>query len=184
MTKSFQGNRGKMNKFKKTIYPIWYIFFPLLLFVVIYDIGATGIEYLMLFAADKMGADATATLIAHAGTAHALAIAGGLGVSFLCLLRWAKEDGFLAPRAETWKHPWWQYVLLVLGSIIISYVINYLFMATGLTKSSAAFQNVAANQYNVNLFVGLILYGFISPFVEEVVFRGFLYGRKIGRAHV
>lgn len=42
---------------------------------------------------------------------------------------------------------------------------------------SEKYSNVEAIQYSVPLWLGLILYGIISPVTEEIVFRGLLYNR-------
>ena len=67
--------------------------------------------------------------------------------------------------------------MVVFGTVLFSYGMNYLFTITGFTSQSAVYQVTVQNQYDVAFAVGLLLYGVISPFVEELVFRGFLYGR-------
>lgn len=42
---------------------------------------------------------------------------------------------------------------------------------------SEKYENVREIQYSVPLFLGLILYGIISPLVEEIVFRGIIFNR-------
>ena len=56
------------------------------------------------------------------------------------------------------------------------------YMIAILTKVNTAlesekYESVEAIQYSVPIWLGLILYGVISPFVEEIVFRGVLYNR-------
>lgn len=58
-----------------------------------------------------------------------------------------------------------------------SIAINILFIALHLTENSEAYGRVAEHQYGVIFPVGLFLYGVISPFAEEVVFRGIIYNR-------
>lgn len=55
--------------------------------------------------------------------------------------------------------------------------INILFYQLGITAQSENFQKVQEAQYGVHFLIGLILYGLISPFAEEAVFRGILYNR-------
>ncbi len=55
--------------------------------------------------------------------------------------------------------------------------INILFYQLGITAQSENFQRVQEAQYGVHFLIGLILYGLISPFAEEAVFRGILYNR-------
>lgn len=55
--------------------------------------------------------------------------------------------------------------------------LNILFFQLGITSSSQSFEAINEMQYGVQFAVGLILYGIISPFTEEAVFRGLLYNR-------
>ncbi len=166
----------KSEKFR-AIKQIVYVCLPLLVYVVLYDICTALLQYLGYSILGSLGNRGAVWLSANIGTFKALCIMGGLALSFLCLSRMAWLDGFLNPKKEVWKVPIWQYVILILGSILLTYGLNYLFTVTGFTASSESYQNVAQSQYNVSLVVGLILYGVVSPFVEEVIFRGFLYGR-------
>jgi len=58
-----------------------------------------------------------------------------------------------------------------------SVAMNILFIALHLTENSEAYGQAAERQYGVLFPVGLFLYGIVSPFAEEVVFRGILYNR-------
>lgn len=46
-----------------------------------------------------------------------------------------------------------------------------------LSVSSEKYENVEAIQYSVPLWLGLILYGLVSPITEEIIFRGITYNR-------
>lgn len=46
-----------------------------------------------------------------------------------------------------------------------------------LDVSSEKYEAVEAVQYSVPLWLGILLYGLVSPIVEEIVFRGVLYNR-------
>lgn len=156
---------------------IIYVCLPLLVFVILYDVWTAIFQYVGILIIESMGNKGTVWFTGNAGTFQAICIMGGLALSFLCLLKLALMDGFLNPKKEVWKVPVWQYVAVALGTVAISYGCNYLFTITGFAGGSDSYQKVAENQYNVALAVGLILYGIVSPFVEEVIFRGFLYGR-------
>lgn len=67
--------------------------------------------------------------------------------------------------------------LTVLLAFSVSLGLNALLTLTGFADSSQAYQKVADRQYGVAFAVGLVLYGLISPFAEEVVFRGVIYNR-------
>lgn len=55
--------------------------------------------------------------------------------------------------------------------------LNILFYQLGITGKSQNFEVVKELQYGVQFIFGLILYGVVSPFAEEAVFRGLLYNR-------
>ena len=65
------------------------------------------------------------------------------------------------------------------GGAIFALAFNYLiaFVSDMLAVESQKYESVEAIQYSVPLWLGLILYGLISPVVEEMVFRGVLYNR-------
>lgn len=165
--------KAKMEGLKQ----ILYVLLPLFVFVILYDIWVALLQYLGVMLLNGIGGACRAWLLSNEGTFKACCIMGGLFLSFLSLLKLALTDGFLTPKKEVWKKPVWQYAVLFVGTMAVSYGFNYLFSVTGFAGNSKRYQNVAANQYDVALAVGLILYGVISPFVEEVIFRGFLYGR-------
>lgn len=156
---------------------ILYVLFPLAVFVILYDVCTAILQYGLVFLAGLFGDTWIAWLSENNGTFQAVCIMGGLVLAFLCLLKTARMDGFLIPEKSAWKVPVWQYTVLGLGTVAVTYGINYLFTVFGFMERSKSYQTVAQNQYNVILPVGLILYGVVSPFVEEVIFRGFLYGR-------
>lgn len=156
---------------------ILYVCLPLLAFVILYDICTAFLQYLGNIIIGVLGDKGVIWLAGNQGTFKALCIMGGLSLTFVCMFKTALQDGFLTPKKEVWKIPVWQYAIIVIGSIVLAYGCNYLFAVSGFTASSESYQNVAQSQYDVSLVVGLILYGVVSPFVEEVIFRGFLYGR-------
>lgn len=68
-------------------------------------------------------------------------------------------------------------ILTVLLAFSASLGLNVLLTLTGFAGSSQAYQKVADRQYGVVFAAGLVLYGLISPFTEEVLFRGVIYNR-------
>ena len=65
--------------------------------------------------------------------------------------------------------------VIVIAGAVFSLALNYLFAITGLTESSAAYSQVAKEQFSYALLPALLFYGVVSPLVEEVVFRGVVY---------
>lgn len=156
---------------------ILYVLLPLFVFVLIYDMGAYLTRHVLGIVCRFLGTGAELWMENSAGSFQALCIIGGLVSAFLCLFKTAVTDGFMTPKKEVWKVPFWKYMLLVVGTVLVSYGLNYLFTVTGFITQSESYQNTVKSQYDVALGIGLILYCVVSPLVEEVIFRGFLYGR-------
>ena len=92
-----------------------------------------------------------------------------------CNLKWAKEeeDSNRYRTAAILK----KIMLTITLAFTSSIAINILFITLRLTESSETYHQTAAHQYSVIFPAGLFLYGIVSPFAEEVVFRGIIYNR-------
>lgn len=66
-------------------------------------------------------------------------------------------------------------VLCALLGITASFALNILVELTMLR--SEKYDTVAEIQYSVPIWLGILLYGIISPMVEEMVFRGVIFNR-------
>ncbi|MCM1263207.1 MAG: CPBP family intramembrane metalloprotease [Butyrivibrio sp.] len=62
-------------------------------------------------------------------------------------------------------------------AIASSVVINFIFIRLHILETSETYSRVAEHQYGVSFIIGIILYGLVSPFAEEVVFRGIIYNK-------
>lgn len=62
-------------------------------------------------------------------------------------------------------------------AFLTAFGLNLLFDLVGLSGRSQTFSQVVKAQYGVEFVCGLILYGILSPVVEEAVFRGLIYNR-------
>ncbi|MDL2301665.1 CPBP family intramembrane metalloprotease [Lachnospiraceae bacterium OttesenSCG-928-D06] len=67
------------------------------------------------------------------------------------------------------------YVLIFTATIGTVFGVNILFELLQITQKSEIYQAIREDQYAASLLVGLICYGVISAFSEEVLFRGILY---------
>lgn len=52
---------------------------------------------------------------------------------------------------------------------------NILYALSGITESSKEYAQVADKQFAYPLLTGILLYGILSPVIEEILFRGALY---------
>lgn len=69
----------------------------------------------------------------------------------------------------------WQLVLVAMLGVVSAVGLNFLISLLPIT--SANYNTVEQIQYSVPIWLGLILYGLVSPIVEEIVFRGLTYNR-------
>lgn len=67
--------------------------------------------------------------------------------------------------------------LIVAFACAMAIGLNIVIAALRLANLSATYQKVSGAQYSVALPVGLLIYGFLTPFAEELIFRGVLYNR-------
>lgn len=68
-------------------------------------------------------------------------------------------------------------VLAITASLGITSSLAFNILAGIIQIQSPRYEKVEAIQYSVPIWLGSILYGIISPFVEEIVFRGLTYNR-------
>ena len=66
-------------------------------------------------------------------------------------------------------------LLLVSSGALIALALNYTFFILGFIHSSENYQQVAEKQFSLPLWLAVLFYGVLSPFAEEIVFRGILY---------
>lgn len=79
-------------------------------------------------------------------------------------------------RADKLHPTWVSYVLIVLQAISAAIGLNALLYLTGLVAASDSISH-SDNRYAIPVWLGIILYGFISPGVEELLHRLVIFGR-------
>ena len=70
-------------------------------------------------------------------------------------------------------------VLLLTSAISLVVIMNFLMGLSGMTNASESYQKVASSQYSVPLWMGIVLYGMVSPFAEEMVFRHVIFNKLL-----
>ena len=66
-------------------------------------------------------------------------------------------------------------VLTILAAMGLALTLNILLLKSGVAQISAEYQETSEIQYSCIFPVGFVVYGFLSPFSEELMFRGILY---------
>lgn len=168
----------------------WYILKPFILYMVI----KTAALLLLSMLAVSLPFTAVSEWISlHSDQVNAVinAVASIIGVAFLMnaflkevevtgeididagvikqLLSWIR-NGIKADRDKAVP-------LAIAASLGITSSLAFNILAGMIQIQSPRYEKVEAIQYSVPIWLGLILYGIISPFVEEIVFRGLTYNR-------
>ena len=168
----------------------WYILKPFILYMVI---KTAALLLLSLVAVSIPVSSITDWVSAHSNQVNAVnnAVASVITVAFL-LNAFLKEvnvvgeidiDSSIPRQFLSWmknglKSDRDKAVPLALtASLGITSALALNILAGLVQLQSPGYEKVEAIQYSVPIWLGLILYGLISPFVEEVVFRGLTYTR-------
>ena len=67
------------------------------------------------------------------------------------------------------------YVALL--AVSASILVNVIASSTGFTKTSESFSKTASAQFSLPLWLGILVYGLVTPVTEEIVHRGIIYNR-------
>ncbi|MBE5882470.1 MAG: CPBP family intramembrane metalloprotease [Lachnospiraceae bacterium] len=68
-------------------------------------------------------------------------------------------------------------VLVIAYAVALGLGLNMVVAHFRIASMSAGYEQVAGTQYSVPLAVGLVIYGVLTPFTEELIFRGVIYNR-------
>ena len=174
---------------KKTIY----ILLPLLVYYLVHDMAEILLWGALNLLAGCVGEAGLAFLKANSytvrGMISGLAILCGVAVIWKGVVAeihagGSKEDNRKMKQAVSGKDRQWvnekrvtAYMVLGALAFLSALGLNLLFDLIGFTESSVSFTQTATAQFGVDFGVGLVLYGIISPFAEEAVFRGMIYNR-------
>lgn len=151
-----------------------YILLPLIVYFLVHDIAEVllwaGIDGLIVKGGPQVKEFFTAGAYTVQGIVNGLMIL--IGVAAISKTVKTEIKG-TESRAEKVT----DYAMLAVLSFAAAFGLNILFGMLGITESSEAYNRAADAQYGVAFFVGLILYGIVSPIAEEAVFRGVMYNR-------
>lgn len=180
-----------------SLYKIWEIFKPFIIYYVFYSVAFVLIISLCQAVAQGLGNEYQEYLAEHAETVTGLVSGLSMMISVLPLIPMLRDEliehkqsvsdtaykesltAKSASNTEDRKRgikikPM---VLTITLAASASLGLNILLSLTGLVGTSASYQDVAKQQYSVVFGAGMILFGLISPITEEIVFRGLIFNR-------
>lgn len=156
-----------------------YILLPLLVYFLIHDAAEillwAALNQFMLVCSQGTADFLNASSYSVQGMISGLAILIGVAAIWLALKGEISEKEQMD--AERRRPKLIDYIVLAALAFLSALGLNMLFFLLGITQSSQAFKETANAQFGVAFFIGLILYGLISPLAEEAVFRGLIYNR-------
>jgi len=171
------------NSLKKAIY----VLLPLLVYYVAHDVARILFMYILQILSVKM-VSCKDFIVAHDTAISALISMADMLIGAWMVIILMRRDieeialgdylnlntiGFYR---EDKCHPaFLSWIVLGIQGISAAVGLNLLFNICGI--SSKTYEEGASAQYSVPLFLGIILYGFISPAVEELLFRTVIFGR-------
>lgn len=165
---------------------IWQLFFPLLIFIMVKAVAVNIMGILLQTLGNTIPVGSF--LFVHDETGQLVALTGNAGtlmqiVGFLAGLAvlWKVSRRTLSKAADSMKllhikgDPAKCYLFLGLAIVGAVLGFNMLLSLSGIMDNSATYQAVAEDQYSAALWMGLLCYGVVTPYVEEILFRGIIY---------
>lgn len=178
------------HKRTKTVEKLWYIIKPFLLYTIVKTFAMIGLSLLLsTFPSEEMTSWVQNNSRLLSTTINGLAAVVGIFFvlqDFLIEVSVTGEvniDGGVFRQIAGWikngishnKDKAFLLAAVVILGITSALALNILVEL--LSVSSEKYDNVEAIQYSVPIWLGLLLYGIVSPVTEEIVFRGITYNR-------
>ena len=172
-----------------SFYKVWEVLKPFIIYYITYNVAFLLIAYLCHVGMEYLGIGFQEFVTARAETVTELVNSVSMIIAVLPLVPMLRKE--LGIRNENAgdepirKAEDSSYTKNRVGAVVLTIVLaasssvglNSLLSLTGLVHASAAYQDVAKQQYSVVFVVGAVLFGLISPITEEIVFRGLVFNR-------
>lgn len=162
-----------------SVYKTAYLIFPVIIYYFAGDVTEICLWFILDSLSKRMSPNTIRILTEYSPTVKGIIYAIGLVVS-ICILEASalneikyvedhkEKDNKLTP---------FVWCRIVIASLGLAVFLNYLFMYLGITSLSSTYDSVSRSQYGVTFISGLMIYGIISPLVEEIIFRGIIFNR-------
>lgn len=159
-----------MNEEKSPVRAIAKGIWPLLVYLVVYEAAA---EVLSLGLQQLLQAGSIQVknwILSSGGDVSALVTALAMTAGFFAVSQMARRDVDCSLRICCRTEEAWVFAL---GSAALALAFNVFLTLSGLTAASGAGEQSGT----VSLLLGILVYGLLSPAIEETVFRGLVYGQ-------
>ena len=167
----------ELNK-RPSLYKIFYLLVPIVIYYLVTDITEVILWSVVNVIFSGASEEMLMEVSKYSGTIQGLIYGVGIVISVLILKTMViNEVTFVPENEEKPRLVWWQILVLIATAAVVSIALNWGIQATGMVDASESFKSVYDSQYSVNFISGLVLYGLLSPTMEEIMFRGILYNR-------
>ncbi|MCR5503494.1 MAG: CPBP family intramembrane metalloprotease [Lachnospiraceae bacterium] len=162
---------------RSSLHRTFYILIPILIYYLLGDV--VDIALWALINAIVADSETKKAFVAvHASDFGAL-IYGVSAIFFILILsRMAKEEILYVNKEENPKKMGFRdYVEYAVAGFSSALFLNMLFRILRITELSGRFSETFETQRSVTFSLGILIYAFVSPVTEEILFRGIVYNR-------
>lgn len=166
---------------------VWSILAPFLIYYIVHDSARLLLAFLqMLMIQGTFGKAIGDMAVYQEPTVSGVMNALSLLIGMAAVLPMAKQEFHRKKSVEQEKEDAGEssrkpqgkeYLLLAVFAASLAMGMNILLSLIGVTAVSQTYQNITTQQFGVIFGAGILLYGVLAPFAEEVVFRGVIYNR-------
>lgn len=166
-----------------------YVLIPLIVYIVVHDIVRILLMFVLQVTAQHSQAMYEVVLRNNAAFSGIISVLDMLAAAaaVMVLLKFDGEE--LAPadyfnvnglsfyRRDRLHPAWVSWALIIICGLLWALGLNIFLNLTGISGFSEAYSETADAQYSLPIGLGIVIYGLISPAVEEFVFRLAVFGR-------
>lgn len=163
----------------RSMVKVLYVLLPIAFYSLLQDLIEILLWALVNYGADMVGDQVIAYLSEHSDTLKGILYAVTVILALLPFKTMIRNeissvmnDEKLTDFPVVQKYLW--IAILGLGA---AFSLNFGMGLLSAGLNSAGYQQVADAQYGVSFFIGLFLYGVVSPITEEIIYRGITYQR-------
>lgn len=158
---------------------------PMLVYAAMQQLVLTTLELLLTMGLQRAGAGELAFYLSHEGGIAAFLEALSVAAAFAVVLRTVRrEEITLRVSAGELRGRRMELLAGTVGLLSLSVFLNAFLAKSGMVTADPSAAAARAQAERVPVFLGILVYGVLSPLVEETVFRGvtlhrlFLLGRE------
>lgn len=158
---------------KNKAYSILYSLLPVILYVLVYQIAAC-IMLIVIQVISSGNIEVQSFVYSHEEDMEAMMTAIAMAAGFIAIHRLIRKEVSYSYFIKSGKQiTAVSFIFIVLAAILLNIVIS----ASGMISADSAAGKASEQTGGVSILLGILVYGILSPFIEESVFRGITFER-------